>query len=133
MIIYPLLYHQAEKFRCASRLATKLASLASEVSGSSFTARCNILDKIISSWEDDKEVEVHPKGSENATEQPEEVRSPADTDEQGPTKASDVQGTLLLMACTCLCVLSSFLFAFITHLYIPPRTTKGNSTNYCTH
>lgn len=34
-----------------SKITTKLASLASEVVGSEFEARCDHLEKIIASWE----------------------------------------------------------------------------------
>lgn len=48
---------QAEKFHQASKLSTKLASLASEATGTDFDARCGLLSQIISAWEND--VPIH--------------------------------------------------------------------------
>ena len=48
---------QSEKFHQASKISMKLASLASEASGSSFDIRCELLTQFILAWE--KDVPIH--------------------------------------------------------------------------
>ena len=52
------IYFQSEKFHQASKLSTKLASLASEATGSNFEARCELLAQIVSAWEDDTPIHL---------------------------------------------------------------------------
>jgi hypothetical protein len=49
---------QFEKFNRASKITTKLASLASEESGSGFQKRIAVLEKITSAWRQGKEVDA---------------------------------------------------------------------------
>ena len=49
---------QFEKFHQASKIATKLASLASEASGVNFTSRLNVMKELVSAWENGQEVEL---------------------------------------------------------------------------
>ena len=44
---------QSEKFHQISEVSTKLASLASEATGSNFDVRYNLLTQIVSAWEND--------------------------------------------------------------------------------
>ena len=43
---FPLIFLQAEKFKLATRITTKLASLVSESLKSEFAACCELLEKI---------------------------------------------------------------------------------------
>ena len=45
---------QFEKFRHVSKITTKLASLASEVSGAAFTSQCDLLEQLSCLWEHGK-------------------------------------------------------------------------------
>ena len=49
---------QFEKFRRVSKVTTKLASLASQVSGSAFSDRCDLLEQLSSMWEHGKKAAV---------------------------------------------------------------------------
>ena len=49
-----LLAKLSEKFRCASKVTTKLVSLASEVSGANFESRLALLEYIALAWEHNK-------------------------------------------------------------------------------
>ena len=49
---------QFEKFRRVSKITTKLASLASEVSGASFSSRCDLLEQLSCLWEHGKKAAV---------------------------------------------------------------------------
>ena len=49
---------QFEKFHQGSKIATKLASLASEVSGVNFTSRLNVKKELVSAWKNRQEVEL---------------------------------------------------------------------------
>ena len=47
---------QSEKFRQASKVTTKLASLASEATKCKFTRRYELLEQLADAWERDKKV-----------------------------------------------------------------------------
>ena len=49
---------QFEKFRHVSKITTKLASLASDVSGAAFTSRCDLLEQLSCLWEHGKKAAV---------------------------------------------------------------------------
>ena len=49
---------QFEKFHRASKITTKLASLASEELGSGFQKRMTVLEEVVSAWESGKKVGV---------------------------------------------------------------------------
>ena len=53
---FPLIFLQAEKFKLATRITTKLASLVSESLKSEFAARCELLEKIAVHWEAGKSI-----------------------------------------------------------------------------
>ncbi len=52
---------QSEKFRRASKVTTKLASLASEVPGKGYKSRITLLESIVSTWEANEEVTLNGK------------------------------------------------------------------------
>lgn len=58
---------QSEKFRHVSKLTTKLASLASEATGSVYDSRVEVLQQIIEIWENNKELAVNGKGKTSST------------------------------------------------------------------
>ena len=54
-----LIFLQSEKFRHASKVTTKLASLASEATGKSFKSRISLLESIVTAWGASEEVALN--------------------------------------------------------------------------
>ena len=52
------MYLQSEKFRCASKVTTKLASLASEATGCNFDSKMAQLEQVATAWENDKKISI---------------------------------------------------------------------------
>lgn len=56
---------QAEKFRHATKISTKLASLVSEVTGSEYMTRMKLLKDVVCAWEDGQEISVRMGASKS--------------------------------------------------------------------
>lgn len=53
-----IILQQSEKFRFASKVTTKLASLASEATGAEYETRISFLERVVKAWEENKDISI---------------------------------------------------------------------------